>query len=90
MTNKALATVLVAVLGVLPAARLLAQSEASKPPAMKLEQGKAAGQKADAKPMKTASAGSGKRPVHINDDARHCLDLPSTAEIVKCAEPYRY
>ncbi|MGH8687287.1 MAG: hypothetical protein ACREVQ_06215 [Burkholderiales bacterium] len=89
MTNKALATALIAALGVLPAALLHAQSEASKAPAMKLEQGKASAQKPDAKPMKTASAG-GKHPIHINDDARHCLDLPSTAEIVKCAEPYRY
>ena len=90
MTNKALATALLAVLGVIPAATLCAQSEAPKAPAMKLEQGKAAEHKPDAKAMKTASAGSGKHPMHINDDARHCLDLPTTAEIIKCAEPFRY
>jgi hypothetical protein len=26
----------------------------------------------------------------MSEDARHCLDLGSTVEIVKCAEPYRY
>ncbi|MDH5212334.1 MAG: hypothetical protein OEW96_11770 [Betaproteobacteria bacterium] len=56
---------------------------------MKLEQGKPAGASSDAKPMKTAAA-TGKRPMRMNEDARHCLDLPNTAEIVKCAEPYRY
>jgi hypothetical protein len=55
---------------------------------MKVEQGKPAGAGAGAKPMKTAA--TGKRPTRMNEDARHCLDLPSTAEIVKCAEPYRY
>ena len=24
------------------------------------------------------------------DDARHCLEQPTVAEIIKCAEPYRY
>jgi hypothetical protein len=56
---------------------------------MKLEQGKPAGAEGEAKPMKTAAA-TGKRPMRINEDARHCLDLPTIAEIVKCAEPYRY
>jgi hypothetical protein len=54
---------------------------------MTLEQGKPAG--AEAKSMKTAAA-TEKRPTRVNDDARHCLELPTTAEIVKCAEPYRY
>lgn len=66
-----------------------AQTEASKPAGMKVEQGKPGGAEADAKPMKTAAA-SGKRPMRMNEDARHCLDLPTTVEIVKCAEPYRY
>jgi hypothetical protein len=88
MTNKALAAALVAVLVVLPASAASAQSDAAKPAGMKVEQGKPAGAGAGAKPMKTAA--TGKRPTRMNEDARHCLDLPSTAEIVKCAEPYRY
>lgn len=89
MTNKALVASLIAVLAVLPASRAGAQTEAAKPAGIKVEQGKPAGAEADAKPMKTAAA-SGRRPMRMNEDARHCLDLPSTAEIVKCAEPYRY
>lgn len=89
MTNNALAAALIAVLAVLPWNPAWAQTEASKPAGMKLEQGKPAGAAATDKPMKTAAA-TGKRPARINEDARHCLDLPTTAEIVKCAEPYRY
>jgi len=89
MTNNALAAALIAVLVVLPAGPLGAQTQAAKPAGMKLEQGKPAGGERQEKPMKTAAA-TGKRPARINEDARHCLDLPTTAEIVKCAEPYRY
>ncbi len=89
MTNNALAAALAAVLVVLPGAPAGAQTEASKPAGMKLEQGKPAGSGGEDKSMKTAAA-TGKRPTRINEGARHCLDLPSTAEIVKCAEPYRY
>jgi len=28
--------------------------------------------------------------VHMNDEPRHCLEQPTVAEIIKCAEPYRY
>lgn len=89
MTNNALAAALIAVLAVLPWNPAWAQTEASKPAGMKLEQGKPAGGASTDKPMKTAAAAD-KRPARINEDARHCLDLPTTAEIVKCAEPYRY
>lgn len=88
MANKALASALIAVLWVLPGAGSLAQSDAAKAGGIAVEQGKPAA-KDDARPMKTASA-DGKRPVRVNEDARHCLDLPTIAEIVKCAEPYRY
>lgn len=89
MTNKALASALVAVLVVLPAAGAQAQTGGSKPAGITVEQGKAPPRSTETKSMKTASA-AGKRPVHMNDDARFCLDLPTTAEIIKCAEPYRY
>jgi hypothetical protein len=89
MTNNALAAALIAVLVVLPASAASAQTEASKPAGITVEQGKPAGADGGSKPMKTAAA-AGKRPTRMNEDARHCLDLPSTAEIVKCAEPYRY
>jgi hypothetical protein len=89
MTNKALASALIAVLVVLPAAGAQAQAAGSKPAGITVEQGKAPPPQTETKPMKTASAG-GKRPIHINDDARFCLDRPTTAEIIKCAEPYRY
>ena len=36
------------------------------------------------------ASADGKRPTRVNEDARHCLDLATIAEIVKCAEPYRY
>lgn len=87
MANKGLASTLIALLVVVATGSALAQTEASKPAGMKVEQGAQPAQTAP-KPMQTASAG--KRPVKMNEDARHCLDLPSTAEIVKCAEPYRY
>jgi hypothetical protein len=89
MTNNALAAALIAVLVVLPASTTRAQKEASKPAGMTVVQGKSAGAEGGTKPMKTAAA-TGKRPQHMFEDARHCLDLPTTAEIVKCAEPYRY
>lgn len=89
MTNNALAAALIAVLVVLPAGPAGAQTEASKPAGIKLEQGKPAGVEGEARPMKTAAA-TGRRPMRITEDARHCLDLPTIAEIVKCAEPYRY
>ena len=88
MANKGLASTLIALLVVVATGSALAQAEASKPAGMKVEQGAQPAQTAP-KPMQTASA-AGKRPVKMNEDARHCLDLPSTAEIVKCAEPYRY
>jgi hypothetical protein len=89
MTNNALASTLIAVLLVVPAGGAAAQGDAAKPAGIKVEQASPPAPKADAKPMKTAAAG-GKRVEHMFDDARHCLDQPTIAEIVKCAEPYRY
>ena len=89
MTNKALASALIAVLVVLPAGGVGAQAAASKPAGIAIEQGKPAAGQGEAKPMASATA-SGKRPARVNEDARHCLDLATIAEIVKCAEPYRY
>ena len=89
MTNNALAAALIAILVVLPAAPAGAQTEPAKPAGIKLEQGKPAGTGGEAKAMKTAAA-TGKRPLRISEDARHCLEQPTIAEIVKCAEPYRY
>lgn len=89
MANKGLASTLIALLVVVATGSALAQTEASKPAGMKIEQGAQPAPKESSKPMQTASA-SGKRPVRMNEDARHCLDQPTTAEIVKCAEPYRY
>jgi flagellar basal body L-ring protein FlgH len=97
MTNNALAGGLIAVLLLLPAGGVAAQNETAKPAGMKVEQGAPAAQPpasaetkpAERKAMKTASAG-GKRVEHMFDDARHCLDQPTIADIIKCAEPYRY
>ena len=87
MINKVLARSLIAVLVVLPVGGAAAQSDAAKPGGIKVEQAAPPAPKADAKPVRTAS---GKRVEHMFDDARHCLDLPTIAEIVKCAEPFRY
>lgn len=92
MSNNVLATSLITVLLVLPAGGVAAQNDAPKPAGIKVEQGTPAAQtpaKPASKPMKTASAGKG-RVEHMNDDARHCLELETIAEIIKCAEPYRY
>ena len=92
MSNNVLASGLIALLLVLPAGGVAAQNDAPKPAGMKVEQGtpaSPAAAKPDEKPMKTASAG-GRRVEHMFDDARHCLELPTIAEIIKCAEPYRY
>jgi len=83
MTNKALAGVLVTLLAVLPAAWAFAQTPPAKPAGMTVQSG-------EPKTSKTAAATGKKMPLRMNEDARHCLDLPSTVEIVKCAEPYRY
>ena len=88
MANKGLASTLIALLVVVATGGALAQTETSKPAGMKVEQG-AQPVQAESKPMQTASA-AGKRPTRMYEDARHCLDMPTTAEIVKCAEPYRY
>ena len=92
MSNNVLASGLIAVLLVLPAGGVAAQNEAPKPAGIKVEQGAPATQtpsKPASKPMKTASAGS-HRVEHMFDDARHCLDEATIADIIKCAEPYRY
>jgi len=83
MTNKALATTLIALLAVLPASQSIAQAATAKPAGMVVQSG-------EPKTTKTAAASGKKMPAKMFEDARHCLDLPSTAEIVKCAEPYRY
>jgi len=36
--------------------------------------------------LPSAAAAQGKR---ANADARHCLDLPTNGQIIKCAEKYR-
>jgi uncharacterized low-complexity protein len=83
MTNKALAAALIGLLAVSSASGALAQSAPAKPAGMVVQSG-------EPKATKTAAASGRKAPTKMNEDARHCLDLPSTAEIVKCAEPYRY
>ena len=83
MTNKVLAAALIGLLAVSAARGVLAQSAPAKPAGMVVQSG-------EPKATKTAAASGRKAPTKMNDDARHCLDLASTAEIVKCAEPYRY
>ena len=83
MTNKALAAALIGLLAVFSARGALAQAAPAKPAGMVVQSG-------EPKVTKTAAASGRKAPTKMNDDARHCLDLASTAEIVKCAEPYRY
>lgn len=83
MTNKALAAALIGLLAVFSAGSASAQSAPAKPAGMAVQSG-------EPKATKTASASGRKAPTKMNEDARHCLDLPTTAEIVKCAEPYRY
>jgi hypothetical protein len=83
MANKALATSLIALLAIVPASLALAQAAAAKPAGMAVQSG-------EPKATKTAAASGRKAPTKVNEDARHCLDLPNTIEIVKCAEPYRY
>ncbi len=83
MTNKALASALVTLLAVLPAVQALAQTPPAKPAGMTVQSG-------EAKATRTAAASGRKLPEKMNEDARHCLDLATIVEIVKCAEPYRY
>ena len=83
MTNKTLAAALATLLAVLPAGQAYAQAAPAKPAGMAVQSG-------EPKATKTAAASGRKAPTKVNEDARHCLDLASTVEIVKCAEPYRY
>lgn len=85
MTNKALAVTLATLLAILTASQALSQAAPAKPAGMVVQSGE------PPKATKTAAATAGKKmPARMNEDARHCLDLGSTVEIVKCAEPYRY
>lgn len=81
MTNKALAVTLTALLALLPAAGAIAQTAPAKPAGMVVQSG-------EPKPGKAAASSGKKVPAKMYEDARHCLDLGSTLEIVKCAEPY--
>ena len=83
MTNKALAAALIGLLAVFAAGGAFAQAAPAKPAGMVVQSG-------EPKATKTAAPSGRKAPTKMNEDARHCLDLPTTAEIVKCAEPYRY
>jgi hypothetical protein len=84
MANKALAVTLTALLAILPAGQALGQAATAKPAGMVVQSG-------EPKATKTGAATGKKAPVKMmSEDARHCLDLGSTVEIVKCAEPYRY
>ena len=83
MTNKGLAMTLIVLLAVLPASQSIAQAATAKPAGMAVQSG-------EPKATKTAAASGKKMPAKMFEDARHCLDLGSTIEIVKCAEPYRY
>lgn len=83
MANKALATTLIALLAVFAAGQALAQAAPAKPGGMAVVSG-------EPKATRTAAAAGRKAPAKVNEDARHCLDLANTVEIVKCAEPYRY
>lgn len=81
MTNKTLAVTLAALLAILAVGQALAQAAPAKPAGMVVQSG-------EPKATKTAASGGKKMPAKMNEDARHCLDLASTIEIVKCAEPY--
>ena len=81
MTNKALALTLATLLAILPAARALAQTSPAKPAGMVVQSG-------EPKATKAAATSGKKMPAKMNEDARHCLDLARTLDIVKCAEPY--
>ena len=81
MTNKALAVTLATLLAILPAAQALGQAAPAKPAGMVVQSG-------EPKATKTAAGTGKKAPGKMHEDARHCLDLGSTVEIVKCAEPY--
>jgi len=75
---------LTALLAVVPASQVLGQATTAKPAGMVVQSG-------EPKATKTAAPTGKKGPAKMmGEDARHCLDLGSTAEIVKCAEPYRY
>jgi hypothetical protein len=67
----------------LPAGQAFGQATPAKPAGMVVQSG-------EPKATKTAATPGKKMPVKMHEDARHCLDLGSTVEIVKCAEPYRY
>ena len=84
MSNKALAFTLTALLAIVPASLALGQAAPAKPAGMVVQSG-------EPKATKTAASAGKKAPAKMmSEDARHCLELGSTIEIVKCAEPYRY
>jgi len=64
-----------------------AWGQADKPAAK--EPAKAQAVKASGEPPKQAAAGPRMpHPRRWTEDARHCLELPSNTEIIKCAEEY--
>ena len=92
MSYKVLGTTVLVLLMFCAAPVASAETTPAKAGGMKVESGqpKAPKMTKTAKPTKTADASGHTYPKHMFDDARHCLDLPTIAEIVKCAEPYRY
>lgn len=59
-----------------------------KEPAKAAAPAAAAPAKAEAKPMPVKQAAGPKKPRRWNEDARHCLELTSNTEIIKCAEEF--
>lgn len=70
------------------AATAWAQAPAKQ--AAKPEPAKEAAKPEAAKPesAKQAAATPRKQPRRWHEDARHCLELPSNTEVIKCAEEY--
>lgn len=77
--------IVIAALAALTSTGALAQAEgekpaASPPPAMKEEPKPA--------PQKDIALVQGPGQASVKEDARHCLELSTRDEIIKCAEPY--
>ncbi|HWQ39221.1 MAG TPA: hypothetical protein VNM24_11545 [Burkholderiales bacterium] len=74
--------VLLSTAALLAAARSWAQAAVEEPPVT------AVAPPAAEAPLKGKPASKRRRLERANADARHCLDLPSNREIIKCAERY--
>lgn len=79
------AIIVVAAVAALASAGALAQAQGEKPAASPAPEMKEEPKPA---PQKDIALVQGPGQAAVKEDARHCLELSTNTEVIKCAEPY--